>query len=413
MQLGTGDYHLSSTLRIDRPNRRIRGIGRAKDQGGTRLLLRGGGGAVVLVGSETGPGSINDFLRGIDLRWLELGRTAPPGRATGGPGDAVGLRIRHVVDSVFEGVRANEHSTGFAVTGAVRSFLRDCAAFRSVRGAADGDTFTGFDLDGRVPPPAIATGANASLYLTDCAASIGGDPRLRVAAGCRLTGTLSDTFIDRFETTALDLGIVVDGRREALTAAQRASGHVDLHIRGAVLDQCRDAGIRLTGLSDAALVDIGDPYVALAATGTAAIDIAGCGGGISVGGGQLIGAGAGAPAAGIRLRDVSGIAVAGTKLRDFARPVDAAAVSAFDLDVTINGTTPAGPAIQLANCRHGHVRPRITGRAAFAAGVAADGGCDAVEIATAGIVPAAVTGDLVRVDGHGVAAAAGRVWLTR
>ncbi len=291
MQLGVGDYHLATTLRIDRPNRRVWGIGRAKGFGGTRLLLHGGGGAVVLVGSETGPASVNDFLWGIDLRWLELGRTSAPLRATGGPGDAVGLRIRHVVDSVFEGVRASEHAVGFSLTGAVRSFLRDCTAFRSVPGAA-GDTFTGFDMDGRVPPPAIATGANASLYLIDCAASIGGDPRLRVAAGCRLTGTLSDTFIDRFETTAIDVGILVDGRRDALTAAQRANGHVDLHIRGVVLDQCRDAGIRLTGLSDAALVDIVDPYVALSPAGTAAIDIADCGGGIDVSGGQLIGAGA-------------------------------------------------------------------------------------------------------------------------
>jgi len=416
MQLGLGDYHLSQTFRVDRSDRRIWGIGRAKGYRGTRLLLRGGSGPVVLVGTEIAPVTVNAFLWGIDLRWLELGRTAPPTRAHGTAADAVGLRLCHVVDCVFDGIRANEHATGFDLTAAVRTFLRDCAAFRSVPG--DGaDTFVGFDLDGRVPPAAIGTGANASLYLTDCTARTGGTPRLGQAVGIRLTGTLADTFIDRFETTDVDVGVLVDGRRDALTAAQRANGHVDLHIRGAVLDQCRDAGIRLGNLSTAALIDIGDPYVALSPTGTAAIDLVDCGGGIGIGGGQLIGAGTAAPATGIRLRRVSGIAVAGTKLQGFARPVEATAATAFDLDVGINATTPAGlapgPAIRLVNCAHGHVRPRITGRAAFTCGVAADRDCDAVDIATAGIVPAALTGgDPVRVDDRPVAdTAPGRVWL--
>ena len=415
MQLGAGDYHLAEALRVDRPNRRIWGIGRAKDFRGTRLLRRGGAGPVILVGTAAAPATINAFLWGVDLRWIELGRTEPPHGDAADP--ATGLQVRHVVDCRFEGLRANEHAIGFSLQGAVRTFLSDCSAFRSVVGSDGRDTFVGFDLDGRHPPAAIATGANASLYIVDGLVRTGNHPRLALSAGCRLTGALSDTFLDRFETTDVGVGILVDGQRAALDAAQRRAGHVDLHIRGAVLDQCGDAGIRLTGLSDEALVDIADPYVALAPTGSAALDLADCGGNIGITGGQMIGWTApGSAATGLRLRATSGVAVAGTKLVGFARPVDAAASTAFELAVGINyrGPATAEPAIRLAACTHGHIRPRITGTAGvFDCGVAADGACDAIDITTAGIMPSTLAnGSPVRVDGHAVAAdGPGRIYL--
>lgn len=412
-QLGVGDYHLVEPLRIDRPNRRIWGIGRSRNFRGTRLLRHGGSGPVALVGTATAPAAVNDFVWGIDMRWIELGRNAAPE-----PSDtAAGLQIRHVVDCVFEGLRADEHAVGFSVQGAVRTFLRDCSAFRSIADPGGRDSFIGFDMDGRVPPTAIATGANASIYAIDCLVRTGGVLRLALSVGCRLTGALSDTFIDRLETNNVGIGVLVDGRRNSLDASQRRAGHVDLHIRGAVLDQCGDAGIRVTGLSDEALVDVDDPYVALATTGTAALDVADCGGNIGVTGGQLIGWPAHGPTAtGISLRSTSGVAVAGTKLVGFARPIDAVATTAFDIVVGINHRGPAtsGPAVRLAACTHGHLRPRITGTAkAFECGIAADKSCDAVDITTAAIVPACLaSGNVVQVDGHAVAAnSPGRIYL--
>lgn len=413
MQLGAGDYHIAGPLRIDRPNRRVWGVGRSNGLGGTRLVRRGGRGSVVIAGTEHPPATINNFVWGLDLRWIELARTAAP--EADGDDEAIGLTVRHVVDCVFEGLRAAEHAIGFSLYGAVRTFLRDCSAFRSTAHPAGRDTFVGFDMDGRVAPAAIRTGANASLYLIDCLARTGGNLPLAKSIGCRLTGALSDCFIDRFETASIGVGILIDGRKDLLDAGQLRSGHIDLHIRGAVLDQCSDAGIRLTGLSDAALVDIGDPYVALAPGGTAALDLNNCGGDIGIIGGQLIGPSS--PAAGIRLRSTSGVAVSGTKLAAFARPVEAVASTAFDLAVGIDHRGPAtgGPAILLTSCTHGFVRPRITGSAGvFDCGVTADGRCDAVDIATSAIVPAALAdGAAVRVDGHAAPSAApGHVYLT-
>jgi len=417
VQLGTGDYHLAEALVIDRPNRRIWGVGRSSGFRGTRLLRRGGRGPVVLVGTAAAPATVNAFLWGIDLRWLELGRTAAPespaGEADDATDTAIGLEIRYVVDCVFEGVRASEHTIGFSLRGAVRTFLRDCSAFRSAPGGGRRDTFVGFALDGRAAPVAIVTGGNASIYLIDCVARTGGDPKLVTSIGLRLTGAMSDTIVERLETTDVNIGILIDGRRDALGAVQRRAGHVDLHIRGAILDQCGDTGIRLTGMSDAALVDIADPYVALAPTGRAD-----CGGNIGVAGGQLLGwTSTDVTATGIRLRATSGVAITGTKLAGFTRPVDAAASVAFELVVGIDhrGPETTGPAIRLTGCSHGYVRPRITGIAqAFECGVAADGGCDSIDVATAGMVPAVLAGGvLVRVDGRAVSATGpGQIYLT-
>ena len=416
MQLGVGDYHLADTWRIDKPNRRIWGIGRSKGFRGSRLVLRQATGPVAIVGTMAAPTTTNAYLWGVDLRWIEFGRSVPPQSAGRGPAELpTGVAIRHVVDCVFEGVRANEHAVGFSIVGAVRTFLRECSAFRS--SGSDGlEYFVGFDLDGRVPPVAIGTGANASLYLVDCTASTGGDLRLSLSAGCRLMGAFSDTFIDRFETTNVGVGVLVEGRQAELDPARRRAAHVDLHIRDVVLDQCREAGIRLTGLDDEALVDIGDPYIALAPAGREALDFSDCGGNIGVTGGQLIGWTARGSAVGIMLQNTSGVAISGTKLSGFGRPVDAVASTAFAISIAINHRgPPAGDAIRLAACSHGHVQPRITGtRGAFRCAVAADGACDAVDIATAGIVPTVLAaGEIVRIDGHAVEPSVpGRIYLT-
>ncbi len=103
MQLGPGDYYLASTWTVDQPNRRIWGIGRTANPRGTRLVLTAGEGPVIRVGYETPPAEINVYLPGIDLRWLELGRTraAPPPAAGDDAPVATGLAIRHVLNCVF------------------------------------------------------------------------------------------------------------------------------------------------------------------------------------------------------------------------------------------------------------------------------------------------------------------------
>lgn len=400
MQLGLGDYHLPNGWSINRSNRRVWGIGRTKDARGTRLLRHGPQGAVLTLGQQSPPPLINDYARGLDLRWLELGRTQAP--AALGANEAqwpIGLMVRHVLDARCEGLRADEHAIGYSIRGAVRSFFEDCAAFRSTGGSdSAGEQFIGFDLDGR--SPLIATGANASLYLVDCGVNLGGAPRLTTSIGCRLLGALSDSFIIRLETTSLDVGIEVDGQAARLTPAQRRNAHLDFTIEMPVLDQCRRAGVRMTGLSAEAMVTIRSPYVGLSGGATAAIEISDSGGSIAIDHGQLVGTFA-PGAQGVKLDRVSGFSCSGTAIQGFARPIVASATTSFDLVVAINpgALRETGAAIALVDCHAGYIRPRILGDGAYRAAVELDTRSGRITVEAGAIDLRSTDGQLVVRDG--------------
>ena len=391
MHLGPGDYHLSTGWTVDSSNRRIWGVGRTKDARSTRLLRHGARGSVLTVGQLFPPHTINEYARGLDIRWLELGRTEPPSSLYGEESDwPVGLTVRHVLDARFEGLRANEHGIGYSIRGAVRTFFDDCAAFRSTGGTdRPDDLFVGFDLDGHRPP--IPTGANASLYLLDCSVNQGGSPKLTGSVGCRLQGAMSDTFLVRFETTSLDVGIDVAGLADQMPSAARRNAQIDFVIDTPILDQCRKTGIRIAGLSDEAMLTIRAPYVGLSAGASSAIDVSGSGGAIAVDHGQLVGTFAPA-ASGIRLSAVNGFSCSGTILQAFASPIIADKAVAFDLVLLINSgpRRMPGNAITLSNCKSGYVRPRIVG-AGHETAVAADAGTRHVTVETAAL-PAPLNG---------------------
>lgn len=403
MQLGPGDYHLPGGWAVERSNRRVWGIGRTKDARGTRLLKHGPRGSVLRVGPLSPPRSINDYVRGIDIRWIELGRTEVPSASNGEEkGAPVGLMVRHILDARFEGLRVNEHAIGYSIRGAVRSFFEDCSAFRSTGGSGSpADLFIGFDLDGRTPP--IATGANASLYLIDCNVNVGGAPRLGQSTGCRLLGAFSDTFVVRLETTNLDVGIDVDGLAGRLTSAQRRNAHIDFVIDMPVLDQCHRAGLRMTGLSDEALVTVNNPYVGLSAGAAGAIEVSNSGGSTAIASGQLVGTFA-PNASGIHLTNVSGFSCAGTAVQGFSHPIVATSAMAFDLVLMINSGagSMAGDAIALTDCRAGYIRPRIAG-AGYRTVVAADARTSRVAVNVAAIEQPRGGGNLVTREGVALA----------
>ena len=377
VELGLGDYHLRRTLVIDRPNRRLSGIGRSKGAGGTRLLLASADGAVVRVGFDSAPAIVNDYLWGVDLRRVELGRIVAPGS------QATGLQVRYVVDCVFEGLRANEHAIGFSLRGAVRTLVNDCGAFRSQFGDAPGASFVGFDLDGTNPP--IPTGANASLYLVDCVANAA-RPQSAEAIGCRISGAFSDTFLVRFETNQLSVGLIVDGARQRGRYAQ-----LDLHVDTPVLDQCAQSGITIRNLDAAAMIDIASPWIAVPATAEAALQIESTGGAISIVGGQIVATGGGSTV-GLLMRQVQGITLVGTKMLDTIRPVVAQSATGFDLSIVVlPGATAGDIALRLANCAQGAVRARLLGAPGrFATGVAMDAACREMLVETIGLGAATV-----------------------
>lgn len=356
VRLGLGDYHLARTLLVNRPGARLRGmLDRAiPGQRTTRLVLHGAGGAVVRVGPVEQPGSVNDFCRGVDLRWFALARSQPPA------GDAVGLDCQFILHCHFEGLDSIEHGTGFRWRGAVRTLVRDCRALRTTAGG-DGDRWVGFHLDGRTTIG--LAGGNASLSLELCNATVGGRPKLKSAVGLLLDGAFADSFISDFETSEVAVGVRAGG---ALPPARQRSGQANLHLTRLVIDQCADTGIELSALGPWAAVEISDPYVAVAPGALAAIRLSECVGQVSIIGGQLIGwvdAVKKGNALGLFVTDTSGLDVSGLKIVDHRRPVGIGRSNSITLQLSINnpGVATSQAALWLRDCRGVSLVPMVRG----------------------------------------------------
>lgn len=409
MMLRAADYYIADTWHIDRPFLRVWGAGyRGAGAGeGTRILVRSGTADVVQVGADRHPGSVNSFLQGVDLRWMELGRTEPVDSRAGR--EPAGLRARFLLHCQFEGLSSRESGVGFAAVGVVRSYLRDCIAFRSIPGRSAG-TFRGFWLGG-LDQVGLA-GANGSIFLNDCNVSVGGSPGVTDSVGLLLDGGFADSFVTRFEATSLETGIRIDGRAGEMGGAA-VSGHANLHIVNAIVDQCGRSGIEIRHTSPYALIEISDPYVAVAAGADAAIAVRRAHGAMSVAGGQLIGrSDVGGRSAGLSLADSSGFTCQGLKIADFGVPVQIATCASLRLGGAIaNPMRHAGrPAIALRGSSRVALTFSIDGRArAFTDAIAIEGAdCRAVTVDASLVDRAALSGGVVSLEGRALRGA-GRV----
>lgn len=387
MQLLPADYYLSDTLIVERPFSRITGAGHRGSDGwqGTRLILANGRGDVLQVGPKSRPASVNDFTQNIEIRALALCRAM----AADGEGDhqPTGLRAQYLLFARFEQVSAAEHGVSFHLHGLVRSQLVDCIAFRSIPGVRTGQPWRGFLLDG-MDDIGLA-GGNASLFLTDCNATIGGNPQVSDAVGLMLEGAFADSFITNFEATSVATGLCVDGKSAQIGKRARV-GQVNVHIRMPIIDQCGDAGIVIRNTGPHMMIDMADPYVAAAPSARAAIDCADMGGSLSIQGGQLVGgsnSAAGGSAIGLHARNATGLQVQGLKILEHSAPVILARCEGFVLQGWIANTAHiAGrDAIGLRDCTRGTVAFLIGGgRGVFTGGVAIDGTASRLRIDATG-----------------------------
>lgn len=396
--LGAADYFIGDTWKIDTPHRRIWGAG--KNWGGpndaTRIIVIGGDKDCVQLGFDKAPaGGMNNFLQSVDLRWMEFARSAAP-RASADGGGAAGLRIRYTLDCVVEGISSDEHAVGFAVFGAVYTHLRDCHAFRSVAADRRGPaSFWAFFLDGRAT---VATGGNASVYLIDCGASIGGNPGLNDSIGAYLQGAFGDTFLQNFETSQLATGIKVDGLARSLKPEVVRAGHGNLHVLMPIIDGYSNTAIELYDLGPYAAIDIVDPYCGPAPRAFAGIFVHQSRGVIGIAGGQVIGwydTLNGGNGLGIFAQNALGIGINGTKVIGFRRPVSLEGCRDFTIDAAITnpGEKAGQAALSLLDCSHGLIRSRISGQAgAFPAGIDLRGGNHHLSIDATAIDRACLSG---------------------
>lgn len=356
MQLRAGDYHVSNTWAVERSYVRVEGAGShgyVPGQG-TRIVSGNAASPVMRLGPARLPDGIDAFPWRIEVANLNLARSVPSSAGS------IGLRAQFLVHSRISQVSAFEHGTGFWLGGLIRTHLEHCFAFRSAPGA---DNWIGFDCDGS--SEIGLAGGNASLFLTDCLASTGGLGTVQGSIGFRCTGAFADTFLTRPETTAVETGIRVAGESGALGGRTR-SGHANLHLAQAVLDQCR-VGIEIDDCSAWAAIEVSDPYIGLGSDAQCAIRLDRNQGMISITGGQALGwvdADRGGKAWGVHATDCSGLQIAGFKAIDFRRPLSFQRCRSSDIMAVV-----ANPGIQgsqaiawLQDCSQISVRLMGTGR---------------------------------------------------
>lgn len=399
-QLLAADYYISSTFVVDRPFSRIMGSGfRGVSSGhGTRIIVTSGTADVVRAGPIVSPAATNDFFQSIAIHSVALTRSVAVDTA-GGVLPA-GLRAQFLLFADFQQVSAFEHGVGFVAHGLVRSTFTDCVAFRSIPGRQAGQPYRGFLLDGS--PTIGLPGGNASLFLIGCNATIGGDPRVTDAVGLSLEGAFADRFVSAFESTSIATGIRIDGKTAAIGGRAR-SGHVNLHLHMPIIDQCGQAGIDIRDTSPQSLIDIVDPYIAVAPTAKAALHFHAMRGNASVTGGQFIGStnmDAHGSAFGITATESRGLQVSGLKILEHRRPVALTQCNGFSLRLAIANpdSRPGGSSVTLRDCGSGTVDILVSGQErAFTSGVRIDCRSSRLRIDATGIDAIAVGGVANRV----------------
>lgn len=400
MRLLAADYFIADTFVVDRPFCRIAGSGfRGTRAGqGTRIIVMNGTADVVRAGPAASPGAVNDFAQNIAIHDVALARSvAVDARGSTLP---AGLRAQFLLFADFRNVSAFEHGIGFVAQGLVRSTFTDCVAFRSLPGRQAGQAYRGFLLDGS--RDIGLAGGNASIFLRGCNATIGGNPAVSDAVGLLFEGAFADSFITDFETAGIETGIRVDGRTAAIGARAR-NGHVNLHLHGPIIDQCGRVGIDIRDTSPQSLIDIVDPYVAVAPGAEAALRFQAMRGTASVTGGQFVGTtnmDAHGNAIGLAVQASRGLQVSGLKILEHSRPVMLAGCDGFALRLSIlnPGSRPGGSAVTLHDCQRGTVDVLLSGQdRAFASGVRLDGRAARLRIDATGIDSVVTGGDAGRV----------------
>jgi hypothetical protein len=394
LHLLPADYFLADTWVIERPFVRIAGAGfRGTAAGaGTRLVVTNGTSDVLRVGPAKRPRTVNDYPQNIVVTGIALCRSAPVGGDPARP--PAGLRAEFLLFARFEEISAAEHGIGFVGRGLVRSQMINCVAFRSIPGTQRGAPWRGFFLDGT---QAIGlAGGNASLFLTDCNATTGGDPALGDNVGLLLEGAFADSFITNFETAGPATGIRIDGKTAQIGGRAR-DGHVNLHLHMPVIDQCGAIGIDIRDTSPQAMIDITDPYIAAAPSAKAAIQCVAQRGAISIQGGQLVGgtnSRSGGSAAGLLVRDSAGVQANGLKILEHVAPLVLEGCQGFAVQGWVSGSRDMrGPAASLRQCSRGSVALLLGGGAsAYTAGVQLDPSCRRLRIDTSGLDDAALAG---------------------
>lgn len=284
-QLQRADYWINSTWTPRREGYTVEGVDGTAGTGGsnglTRILVRSPTLDTMDISPASAPVDINHFYKNITIRNVELTRdtsssafpVVPPAPGSEAAGCA-GLRMKWTLYTELDNVWSRENIIGFASGGAVQTHYNKTWAFRSTPKAASApnpDYWIGYFWDGYADISLPA--GNASIYLTDCNASLGGVIGAHGASpitsdGFFVDGPCSDFWAFRCETLVTQRGFSFVGIGSGGTSTQRRDGHIDVHIDDCHVDQFSDRGFYFRNMPVGTIIVVdGETYAAPGGSG--------------------------------------------------------------------------------------------------------------------------------------------------
>lgn len=413
----SGDYWISTPIRVTTSYRTIRGPNRGSvggnQKGITRIILSSGSANVMEIETQGLPVSSSLWIQEIIVENLCIHRSIMPicpalGSEATGP---KGISVRNTVWVQLRNVWTAEHYIGVYINNTIRTRLWETVSFRSLPASnttAGPDRFFGFFQDGF---GGSFAGGNASTYYQECTTFQGGNPFPRSEMiGFFMNGANSDTYMLRCETTAVGTGVLIDGA--GVTGGQIRSGFADVFLTEFVIDQFSEAGIKILNTSDWTAIAVNSGYsapagTALAPNPSAGLHIENCTGLISCSNYQNI-SWPSPSCRGLYIKDSTGVRSVGGMWVESERPIEldgSNSCSVEDGVRNVNVTTTQA-AVLLTNSDKNYVKSTVYGDAGrYTIGVDVPSGSSYNEINTTGVDSAAVIGgvsNVLRINGSSV-----------
>lgn len=386
-RLGPRDYFADRTVILDRSHREVIGSGGSAEGqaagGGTRIVLVGAAAAsqpIVRVGTLN-TSAVLSTARRLNIRKINTIRDGTINPATSGRReDAVpGWLVAGWYESVMEDCFDFGSPIHYRIYGTIGCKLNRCGGVRPGVGAANGfpDFYTAFCVGGYSTSFGFI-GANASLTIANsgCAGGLGAE-----RMGLYLFGFIGDTWVQKFEMSQLEYGIVIDGRDASGSVVTSLTAHQDVWVRDCILDALLFRGIWVRGMNRGAHIDLRGNYVALNAAGDGLL-VQDCLGSVSVDGEDYI-ANSSLANFGVRIVTSKRVSVgAGVKIKDFRVGLRAESSGQLHLTPIIHRALTGGTnAVELSGVGRSYVQPTVDSDvAAFDYGIVMDSGTNFSEV---------------------------------
>lgn len=364
IQFSTADYYFSDTVQLATSFRTYKGTTAAWDATGkgARLLSTNAAKDVVRVSGTDIYLENLCAMHAVPLvaaTWTANKPTAPKS-----------WLFQNTVSVEAHRLSAFNPLIGFFFDATIAKKVYDCRAYRDAS-YGSGDFFYGFWAYDDGTHPGLA-GGNGSLHLFGCNAT-GGGGLARSGVGLVATGDFADLFVQWFETSAVPLGILLDG-----TGGTYSGGHGDVRIAHPTIDQCTWGGIEITHINSLGKIQINGGYVQAndLGAGQKALLFKDGGGYLSVTGLQVTGTAGATTSIGCQVDNYPNVVLdPGTMIENYAFPVNVLNGSTrynIQCQIQAGQINSAGtrPAITVTGSGEGRIAATIAGSSgAFSEGV--------------------------------------------